>query len=49
MKDADAMNALADLIAEGKSLAAAAKRLGISIDRAQALWMRICAGLGEEA
>lgn len=49
MKDEDAMNLLAEHVANGKTLGQAARAANISLFRAQALWARICARLGEKA
>lgn len=43
------MDALASCVALHGSIARAAKQLGMSIYRAQALWMQICARLGDQA
>lgn len=48
MTDADAMDRLAELVADGLSLSAAARRLGMSTFRRDALWARICFRLGEK-
>jgi molybdenum-dependent DNA-binding transcriptional regulator ModE len=48
-KDERDMDALADLVARQGSIARAARTLKMSSFRAQALWMQICAGLGEQA
>lgn len=43
------MNLLAEHVANGKTLGQAARAANISLFRAQALWARICARLGEKA
>ena len=48
-KDEQDMDRLADQVASGRSLALAATRCGISIFRAEALWMRIVNRLGYQA
>lgn len=47
--DEQLMDALAEMVAEGVSLATAARRLGISTFKRNALWMHICARLGDQA
>ncbi len=48
-KDDRDMDRLAEQVADGRSLALAASRLGMSAFRAQALWLRIVARLGKQA
>lgn len=48
-KDEKAMDALAACVALHGSIAKAAKQLGMSKLRADALWMQICFGLGDQA
>lgn len=46
---ADECDAIAEALAEGRSLTAAARALGISYSTAQQRWRAICAGLGWQA
>lgn len=48
-KDERDMDALASCVSLHGSIARAAKQLGMSIYRAEALWMQICIGLGRQA
>ena len=48
-RDETDMNRLADQVAEGRALHLAASRCGMSLDRAQFLWLRILARLGRQA
>lgn len=43
------MNLLAEEVSAGRSLSAAAKRIGVSIFRAQYLWVIILSRLGAQA
>lgn len=43
------MDRLAEEVAQGRSLATAARRIGVSIHRARFLWARIIARLGPQA
>lgn len=45
--DTKAMAMLAEAVSEGAAPRTAGKRLGMSEFRATALWMRICASVGE--
>jgi len=42
-------NRLADLVADGHTIAAAAEVMGISKDWSRRLWLKICTGLGAQA
>lgn len=47
--DESDMNLLAEEVSAGRSLSAAAKRIGVSIFRAQYLWVIILSRLGAQA
>tara|TARA_B100000678_G_scaffold277999_1_gene272333 strand:- start:545 stop:706 length:162 start_codon:yes stop_codon:yes gene_type:complete len=47
--DEKRMEAIAEGVANGMSIAAAGKRAGVSAIAARALWARICARLGDQA
>lgn len=46
---AEECEVIAEIVADGGSLASAARRLGITYFVAQQRWRTICAGLGEQA
>ena len=43
------MDRLADLVADGATVTSAGRRIGVSAVKADVLWMRIKARLGEQA